>query len=119
MRIKLLFPFLMIITFFHEGYAQLAYKWHAAIKSPYSETCYAAGVDSVGNSFYLLKLSDIVVDVDPGPGQFLITHTNTAFALIKLDTNGVLQFAKKIECTVSTGDLRFWKLKPHRYGNII
>ncbi|MBL0339435.1 MAG: hypothetical protein IPP71_00025 [Bacteroidetes bacterium] len=61
---------------------------------------------------------DIVVMLIRGQVNSLITHTNTAFALIKLDTNGVLQFAKKIECTVSTGDLRFWKLKPDRYGNI-
>lgn len=120
--LKVLLSGIMLFLLVCPSHAQLpAFKW---AKSFEKMTYYASGnngrtigVDDAGN-VYSAGRFEYTMDMDPGPGVFLLTATgqfNTGFYISKLDSSGNFVWGKQIPALLEFSAL---ELKVDNQGNI-
>ena len=89
---------LIIVTFSFPGKlkAQLSFEWAKALSGSNAEQAKALAVDTAGNVYTTGWFTD-TVDFDPGPAAFNLVATNGSIFISKLDANGNLIWAKKVD----------------------
>ncbi|MFZ1369472.1 MAG: hypothetical protein WAR78_03770, partial [Ferruginibacter sp.] len=119
---KLLLSCIILFLFVSSTQAQLpAFKW----AKPFETITYYAsgnngrtiGVDDAGN-VYSSGRFEYTLDMDPGPGVFLLTATgsyNSGFYISKLDSSGNFVWAKQIPALLEFSTL---ELKVDHLGNV-
>lgn len=72
--------------------------WHKEVGGPFDDYCNSLATDPMGNIFYSIKLQGAVpIDLDPGPGTFIMNWTNNTWrkVVLKLDNGGNFIWAIK------------------------
>ena len=71
--------------------------WHKELGGPNQDYCNSLATDPSGNIFYSVRPGSNPIDMDPGPGSYMIGWNNATWGkvILKLDNNGNFIWALK------------------------